>query len=579
MMFIGASGFEAVWLSNFARFRLAAVLISYRQALVRVTGNASMNDMLIQPFGVCLQHAAATLESGRMEAHETWLEAAALLHPFDDGSLVDLLASLAGRSALPDALAIAESWVKLRPHSAAALYHLGCLFDMTGRHAEAIAPYRRAMTCDPDYPGLRTNLAVGIHRHRGDMREAFALLEEAVKADPRNKDAWINLCVMRQETHELERALIAGKNAAELAPDDAFALNAYSWVLMEASRPEEATAYAEKVCLLKPDVGNYRFNLAILLLAQRDYARGWHEFESRWQGPQASGSWPVFPKPFWKGEPLAGKTLLLWGEQGMGDLLQFCRLVPVLAERVHQQGGRIEWNAFPQMGALLERSLAMHVDGFTAGGGLDAMPYYDYHLPLLSIPVMFGLREDTIPSTPYLVPDEARAASWKARLAGEKRLKVGLVWTGGLTHNRNPFRRVGWERYADHLKQIPGVAFYSLQKGAGADVSAARAAGLHMEDFTDELHTFDDTAALISALDLVITVCTSMSHLSGALGRPTWVLLDVNPYWVWQRDREDSPWYPTAKLYRQPEFAQWEPVMHRVANDLTQLAHRPSAGQ
>jgi ADP-heptose:LPS heptosyltransferase len=197
----------------------------------------------------------------------------------------------------------------------------------------------------------------------------------------------------------------------------------------------------------------------------------------------------------------------------------------------------------------------------------------------MSVPATLGLREETIPSTPYLIADEAQAAFWKARLAGEKRLKVGLVWTGRPTYQRNAFRRVGWERYADHLKQIPGVAFYSLQKDAATDVAAARAAGLHMEDFTDELHTFDDTAAFLGALDLVITICTSVVHLSGALGRPTWALLDVKPGWHWQLHRNDSVWYPTTTLYRQPAFAQWEPVMQRIAEDLKQLAHRHAIGQ
>ena len=176
---------------------------------------------------------------------------------------------------------------------------------------------------------------------------------------------------------------------------------------------------------------------------------------------------------------------------------------------------------------------------------------------------------------PYLRADPQARDAWRARLAGDPRLKVGLVWTGSAGHQRNPFRRVGLERYADAFRGIDGVAFHSLQPGANADVEAARAAGFAIEDVTAELTSFDDTAAFIGALDLVITVCTSVAHLAGALGARTWVLLDVNPHWPWLLERKDSPWYPTATLYRQPVFGAWAPVMDEVGRDLRRLAAQP----
>jgi hypothetical protein len=317
-----------------------------------------------------------------------------------------------------------------------------------------------------------------------------------------------------------------------------------------------------------------RSNLGMLHLVRGDYAHGWQTHEARWDGSlELGGNRPAMPAPTWQGEPLAGKTLLVWGEQGMGDVLQFSRYIPLLAERVHREGGRLVWNSFPQMGALLARSLGNYVDGYSAGGGVESLPPFDYEIPLLSLPLIFDTREETIPgATPYLRADAAVNASWQQRLAGETRLKVGLTWTGSLGHQRNPFRRVGWERYAEHFGGMHNVAFYSLQPGAGTDVTAARAAGLPMSDYTAELATFDDTAAFVSALDLVITVCTSAAHLSGALGQRTWVLLDVNPHWVWLLDRSDSPWYPSATLYRQPQFGQWDPALKAVAGDLSVLA-------
>jgi hypothetical protein len=210
------------------------------------------------------------------------------------------------------------------------------------------------------------------------------------------------------------------------------------------------------------------------------------------------------------------------------------------------------------------------------GGSIEPLPPFDYEIPLISLPLVLGTCEDTLAGTvPYLRPDAAASEGWRARLAGEKRLKVGLVWTGSLHHQRNPFRRVGLERYASSFAGIDGVAFYSLQPGASADVAAARKAGLEIGDYTPEFTNFDDTAAFISALDLVISVCTSVAHLSGALGQRTWVLLDVNPHWAWLLERRDSPWYPDATLYRQRQFGQWDPVLEAVANDLAALVHAP----
>jgi tetratricopeptide (TPR) repeat protein len=361
----------------------------------------------------------------------------------------------------------------------------------------------------------------------------------------------------------LPRALEAGARAVELAPQSALALNNYALALKEAQRWDEAVQLTQAACAHAPGDPAMRSNLAMLHLVRGEYAHGWPAHEARWQGSrELGGNRPVMPAPQWQGEPLTSKTLLVWGEQGMGDLLQCCRYIPLLAQRVHAQGGRLLWNSFPQMGGLLARSLSSHVDGYSAGGGVDTLPPFDYEIPLMSVPLVLGTLGDTLPGTvPYLHADAAASAAWRERLAADerprKRLKVGLAWTGSLNHQRNPFRAVGWERYAAAFAGIRGVSFYSLQPGAAADVAAAQAAGLPMIDYTAEL---------------VITVCTSVAHLSRAIGQRTWVLLDVNPHWTWLLERRDSPWYPSATLYRQREFSDWKPVLDEVARDLDTLA-------
>ncbi|HEX3378359.1 MAG TPA: tetratricopeptide repeat protein [Paraburkholderia sp.] len=532
---------------------------------------------LLQAFLSFLRHAALARENGQPEAQSIWLQAAAHLHGIDDDSVAALTLMLVQQQQYACAITLAEVIARLRPDSAAASFQFGYVLQMANRHRDALAPYRHALKIDPDFPQLKNNLAAALRVSGGDPDEQLKLLESAVTADPLDSNAWINLATTRRARLDLDGALDAGFRSVELVPDSALALNNLALVLKEAQRWDEAEHLAKAACERSPGDPSFRSNLAILHLVRGNFADGWPEHEARWEGSaELRGARPVFSRPQWQGEPLAGKTLLVWGEQGMGDLLQFCRYIAPLAARVHREGGRVVWNSFPQMGDLLLRSLGEHVDGYTSGGGVESLPPYDYEIPLLSLPHVLGVHKETLPSmVPYLRPDATASAAWRIRLAGEKRLKVGLAWTGSLNHQRNPFRRVGWERYARWFSGIDGVAFYSLQPGASDDVAAAREAGLTMTDYTTEFASFDDTAAFIGELDLVITVCTSVAHLSSALAQRTWVLLDVNPHWPWLLERRDSPWYPSAVLYRQRKFAQWDAVLDEVAHDLTALAHLP----
>ncbi|RFU47555.1 tetratricopeptide repeat protein [Paraburkholderia sp. DHOC27] len=525
-------------------------------------------------FLTFLQHAAAAKQRGQVEAQCIWLEAAGHLQALDDTVLQQITRALLEQHRHDDVIALSAAIAQLYPDDPITHFRLGYALQMANRHRDALDPYRHALALNPDLPQLRNNLAGALAILRENTSEQVVLLEGAVKAQPSNSDAWINLAQACRFAMNLPRALQAGQRAVELAPDSALALNNYALALKEAQRWEEAEDLTQRAAERAPGDPAMRSNLALVQLVRGDYAHGWPAHEARWQGAmELGGARPAFPAPQWQGEPLAGKTLLVWGEQGMGDLLQGCRFIPLLAERVHAEGGRLVWNSFPQMGALLERSLAQHVDAYSAGGGVESLPQFDYEIPLLSVPLVLGTLGNTLPETvPYLHPDPAAVAAWRSRLAAEHGLNVGLAWTGSLGHQRNPFRRVGWERYAKAFAKLEGVAFYSLQPGAAADVAAARDAGLPMFDYSGELATFDDTAAFVGALDLVITVCTSVAHLSGAIGQRTWVLLDTNPHWTWLLERRDNPWYPSATLYRQREFGEWGPVMDEVTHDLAALA-------
>ncbi|MBR8457723.1 hypothetical protein KDW07_11225 [Burkholderia dolosa] len=531
---------------------------------------------LLAPFIAMLRQAADAHARAERAAHDLWLAAAAHLHAVDAAALSQLTATLVARQRTDDAIALAECAARALPGAAMHFNH-GYALQMAGRHADAVAPYRAALAIEPDWPSLRNNLAIALRLSGGDRAEEIALLEAAANADARDVQAWINLVVARLALRDLDGALACAARLGEIAPNDALAMNNVAMAMKEAQRWDDAERYAARARELAPHDASFRFNLAIIQLVRGNYADGWRGHEARWDGAgELRGRLPALPGPRWRGEPLAGKTLLVWGEQGLGDVLQFCRFVAPLAFRVHAEGGRLVWNTFPSLGSLLQRSLGAHADAFGAGGGVDTLPAFDYEVPLLSVPLTLGMETSTLASSvPYLHADPHARDAWRTRFAADRRLKVGLVWTGSAGHQRNPFRRVGIERYAAAFRGIDGVAFYSLQPGADADVAAARAAGFAIDDYTAQLKSFDDTAAFVGALDLVITVCTSVAHLAGALGARTWVLLDVNPHWPWLLERRDSPWYPSATLYRQRTFGDWEPVMDDVSRDLRRLAEQP----
>ncbi len=442
-----------------------------------------------------------------------------------------------------------------------------------GRLDAAVVCYRRVLLLAPHYPGVRNRLAATLLLLEQAPDEALALLEAAAAAEPLDPNAWTNLTTQRLKNFDLAGALAAGARAVALAPTSAMAAGNYSLVLKDAGRWAEADALAARAAALAPDELKYRFGKGILDLALGRYESGLREFETRWEGSgELSGKRPALPGPTWRGESLAGKTLLAWGEQGMGDVLQFCRYAPLLADYVHARGGRLVWNTFPQMGGLLFRTLADKPD-VCVQGGVSSLPPFDYEFSLLSVPFLLGAREDCIPGpTPYLRADPQAAARWKTGFAADHRLKVGLAWAGSTSHQRNRFRAVGLERLRIAFGELRDVAFYSLQPGAETEVAAARGQGFDIADHTAAFADFDDTAAFVDGLDIVITVCTSIAHLSGALGKSTWILLDRNPHWVWGTQRADSPWYPTATLYRQSRFADWGAPLEAVTQDLRALA-------
>jgi len=298
-----------------------------------------------------------------------------------------------------------------------------------------------------------------------------------------------------------------------------------------------------------------------LLLLQGDFKRGWQEHEWRWKCRDYPSPQRNFAQPLWDGSALERRTLLLHTEQGLGDAIQFIRYLPLVAQR----GGKIIIECQAELRRLFQTMLEkcpIVVRG-------DPLPAFDLHCPLLSLPLIFGTTLENIPQTvPYLHADAQDVKKWRERLDEHSpHLKMGLVWAGSPTNKNDRSRSIKLQSLAP-LGQVPGVRLLSLQKGAAAAEAKTPPMGMELVDYTQELTDFADTAALIANLDLLISVDTAVVHLAGAMGKLVWTLLPFSPDWRWLLERENSPWYPTMRLFRQQVIGDWDNVITRVASAL-----------
>jgi tetratricopeptide (TPR) repeat protein len=519
-----------------------------------------------------LDMARLSGELGRPEAAVMWYERAHLAQPEALGWLDEWINVLLQLGRLEQARVVAEYLCGRAPENAANWFLFGLALHNLRAYAAALDAYGHAGKLDASLPMLRNNTAA-IYIETGNYEEAKRLLEAELRDAPDNALAWTNLADVYLKYRELDASLIAAERARALAPDYPMAMQAYSNVLKELQCWDDAQAMAERAACSVPGNSEFAWSLAMIQLLRGDYRQGWINYEARWSGSrELRERQHEFAKPQWQGEDLTGKTLFVWGEQGFGDAMQFVRFLPQIAERVRLGGGRLVYCCFAELASLFHRTMGVHVEKIIPHDA-PSLPDFDYHLPLCSLPLALGITlEDLGRSAPYLKADALQTAQWRRGLGRKVRFRVGLVWSGSRTHQRNPLRAVDVRAYAETFGSMPEIDFYNLQVKASDDVALAKNMGLELIDHSEELKSFDDTAALICNLDLVITVCTSVAHLAGSLGVPTWVLLDVNPGWLWLLERTDSPWYPATTLYRQEHYGKWAPVLERVGSDLRALA-------
>jgi len=468
------------------------------------------------------------------------------------------------RGEAAEALRCLDQALAIQLH-AAALSNRGLALQDLGRRQEALASFDRAVTLAPAMAELHCNRGAVLHdlkRHA----EALAGYERALVLNPAYFEAWLNRGAVWQELGRPAEAVACYDRALRIRPDFAEGYLKRGVAQQSLNHFDEAIDNYHRAAGLDGGLVDARWNEALCRLAKGDYHQGWALYESRWRKPEFADLLAYYSGPRWSGlDDIRGKIMLLWTEQGLGDALQFCRFAPLVAAR----GATVIIRAPAVLKPVLER-----LEGVSRViAQEEPLPPYDYHYPLMSLPAAFGTTlENLSATTPYLTAAPARVRQWKARLHGSLERRVGLVWSGNPAHQSDRWRSIPLAELAVLVR--PGVRFVSLQKVLRDSDLPALAQFPSLEWHGEDLRDFNDTATLIDCLDLVITVDTAVAHLAGALGKPVWVLLYYSADWRWLTERDDSPWYPTARLFRQTAIGDWSGVVARVAGALESVLGR-----
>jgi tetratricopeptide (TPR) repeat protein len=528
---------------------------------ISTAGNAHSADAVPLRLDDALAGAEQHLQAGRLPAAQALCSEILRVRP-DCAPALHLLGIIAHQNGLlPSAIDFIQRAVAA--DATVALYHgnLGEMYRLAGRPRDAIAAAHRAIELRPDHPEAWSNLGVALYEIR-EFREAAGAHRKAIAAKPDFAEAHSNLGNALHALRKFDDAVDAYRHAIELRPDFADAWANLGTTLHHSGRFDDGASALRRAVALAPHHADAHTGLALLLLMRGDLGEGWDEYEWRLRSTEHKG--PRFPLVPWQGENLAGKHIYVKAEQGLGDTLQFARYIPLLAARA----GHVTLRVQQELAALLRESFA----GVTVLGDRGEPAPYQFDIALLSLPRAFRTRLETIPAAmPYLRVPADVAQRWIKRLGAMTGVKVGAAWAGNPGHI-NDARRSLDVALLGPLFAMQGVSLASLQFGPrAADIDRLKkdkAGKPQALDLAQELGDFSDTAGAIGALDLVITVDTSIAHLAGALGKPVWLLLPWVADWRWMFARTDTPWYPTMRLFRQKEGESWAEVIKRVAAEL-----------
>lgn len=533
--------------------RINEALTSYRQAIAIEPGYAEAHYNL----GIALA-AMDRLE----EALASYREAIRLAPNFALAHC-NLGVALFRLRRHSEAVTALERAVQMQPDLAAAHHNLGAVWQRQRQLDKAIECYRKALQLAPQSADAHFHLA-GALADSEQFAAAEAHLREALQLRPDHADSHSGLGMALQEQGLLDESLASYRVALRLAPDVARMHYNIGTAYQELGLLDEAAVELDHAVKLQPDHMQARANRAMVWLQQGHFNRGWPEYEYRWQCP--NNPQPRFSQPAWDGGDIAGRTILIYAEQGLGDTLQFVRYAALVRER----GARVIVRCQKPLAPLLRSCPG--IDQLVPMG--EPLPPFDMHAAMVSLPGLLHTTVDTIPaSVPYLFAEPERVARWKSKLAHYREFKIGVVWQGRQLNRGNLLRSAPLVEFAP-LAQLPRVRLISLQKGYGQEQIAAAAAVAPvtvLDEPLDENGAFLDTAAVMTQLDLVICVDTAIGHLAGALGVPVWLALGSVAEWRWLTVRDDTPWYPSMRLFRQSKRGDWKSVFSEMSRRLESL--------
>lgn len=470
---------------------------------------------------------------------------------------------LRGEGRLEDAARVYRTALERFAGNPALLNGLGLVFMDANHPREARMVFEEALQRSPESPELLFNLGNAM-RAGADPVGAIGMYQRALSLGPDRPELFNNLGVSFQECERWEDALDAFHRALRCDPGYLPALANSGYSMIQVGRPEDAVGVLRRAIQLQPEYADAHWLLSHALLVTGQWPEGWDEYEWRWQQMKKVPYHRGGSGSRWRGEDVAGKRVLLYAEQGMGDAVQFVRYVP----RIAAMGATVSVECHPELVPLfrcMDGVASVHARGVE-------LPAFDIVCPFLSLPSVFRTTLDTIPGgDPYLRPDPVRAGEWRRALdASAGGVHVGLVWAGSAAHANDRRRSLDGGKLGV-LGSVPDVHFVSLQKGGG---DGGPGGSVVMSDWTGDLHDFGDTAALISQLDLVISVDTAVAHVAGAVGTPVWVLLPFAPDWRWQQEGERTPWYRSMRLFRQSYPGGWDGVISALFRELLQVSRR-----
>jgi len=512
-------------------------------------------DMLIQQAHE--NHRAGQLEKAELIYRQILSKQPSNAHINDLGNL------LHEKGQLDQAIIFYKKSIEQDPSYAGPYYNLAEVCQDKGMLDEAILSYKKALELNPALSGAYYNIGA-ILQAKGEYDEALAYYKESLQLDSNHFDTYTAIGVILQEKDQLDEALEYHHTALQLNPNLEDAYNNIGVIMREKGKIDEAVLNYQRALQLNPYSPEIHFGFSLILLLSGKFAQGWKEHEWRLLTKEIGSFYREFNKPLWDGSDLQGQTILLHAEQGLGDTIQFIRYAPLVAQR----GANVIVECQKELVSLISMVQGVH----KVIEENQQLPVFDLHCPLLSLPHLLGTTTDNIPAhMPVFSVNASDVHKWQDKFFhSDGILNVGLVWAGNSLNKKDRFRSLPLEIFLP-LTVIQNVVFYSLQKGPASMQVKNPPAGMEIIDYMEKVQDFSDTAALIENLDLVISVDTAVAHLAGSLGKPVWVLLPFSPDWRWMLNRQDSPWYPTMKLFRQASSRDWESVIHDVKNELRNL--------